>query len=318
MEIYNIIDFETLMRKGFTGEVMRSPEPPKKWDIPKKNGGVRTIYHPSSKVKLIQYWLINSILSKLPVHDAAYAFVKNRSIKSNALLHASSRNKYYVKIDLKDFFPSIKYSDFENSFKNYRDFIEFPVELDSEILPLIKKICFIPDLSLPIGFPTSPFIANFVAREFDEKLTVKLNSIDNLNAIYTRYADDIIISTNKKGCSSKIINAVKDVLKKIQPNFKINLKKVKVCSASGGSIIVTGLKVCNDFHITLHKNIKDKVRLLLSLLSKQKLKIEDYNRLSGYIAYTKNIDPHFYTKLNRRYFREIRALENYHNKTDLS
>lgn len=55
MEIYSIIDFETLMRSGFTSEVMRSPEPPKKWDIPKKNGGVRTIYHPASKVKLIQY-----------------------------------------------------------------------------------------------------------------------------------------------------------------------------------------------------------------------------------------------------------------------
>lgn len=29
MEIYNLIDAETLMRKGFTSEVMRSPELPK-------------------------------------------------------------------------------------------------------------------------------------------------------------------------------------------------------------------------------------------------------------------------------------------------
>ncbi|TBM18442.1 RNA-directed DNA polymerase [Hafnia paralvei] len=316
MEIYNIIDVETLMRKGFTGEVMRSPEPPKKWDIPKKNGGVRTIYHPSSKMKLIQYWLINRVLTNLPVHDAAYAFIKDRSIKHNALRHATTKNKYYVKIDLKDFFPSIKYNDFEHAFKTYRDRIDFPNNLDTEVLFLIKGACFIPDLSLPIGFPTSPIIANFVAREFDEKLTVKLNSIDRLNATYTRYADDIIISTGKKGCSKQIINAVKSTLKDIKPNFKINLKKVKICSASGGSIIVTGLKVCNDFHITLHKKTKDKVRLLLSLLAKDKLKIEDYNKLSGYIAYTKSIDPHFYTKLNRRYFKEIKMLENHHNKSE--
>lgn len=316
MEIYSIIDFETLMRSGFTSEVMRSPEPPKKWDIPKKNGGVRTIYHPASKVKLIQYWLINSILINLPIHEAAYAFIKNRSIKKNALRHASARNKYYVKIDLKDFFPSIHYDDFEYAFKKYRDHIDYPEKLDSELLPLIKGVCFISDLTLPIGFPTSPFIANFVAREFDEKLTKNLNSIDRLNATYTRYADDIIISTNKKGASKQIINSVKSTLRNIKPDFKINPKKIKICSASGGSIIVTGLKVCDDFHITLHKKTKDNVRLLLSLLSKGNLKKDDYNKLSGYISYTKSIDPHFYTKLNRRFFKEIKFLENYHNKTN--
>ncbi|REI43477.1 RNA-directed DNA polymerase, partial [Klebsiella variicola] len=56
MRIYSLIDSQTLMTKGFAAEVMRSPEPPKKWDIAKKKGGMRTIYHPSSKVKLIQYW----------------------------------------------------------------------------------------------------------------------------------------------------------------------------------------------------------------------------------------------------------------------
>ncbi|HHK8877450.1 TPA: hypothetical protein ACQZB3_003145, partial [Escherichia coli] len=47
------------------------------------------------------------------------------------------------------------------------------------------------------------------------------------------------------------------------------------------------------------------------------LKKDDYNKLSGYILYTKSIDPHFYTKLNRRFFKEIKFLENYHNKKKL-
>ncbi|EKM5664820.1 RNA-directed DNA polymerase [Salmonella enterica] len=287
MEIYNLIDAETLMRKGFTSEVMRSPELPKKWYIPKRNGGIRTIYHPSSKVKLIQYWLINNVFSNLPIHNASYAFVKKRSIKSNALMHATAKNKYYVKVDLKDFFPSIKYSNFEHAFNTYRDLI---------------------------GFPTSPIIANFVAREFDEKLTLNLNSIDSLNAIYTRYADDIIISTNRRGKSAQILNAIKSSIRKVEPNFKINNDKIHICSASGGSIIATGLKICHDFHVTLHRSMKDKIRLYLSLLSKGRLKKEDYNKLSGYIAYAKSIDPHFYTKLNRKYFQEMRGLENSHNK----
>lgn len=314
MEIYDLIDAETLMRKGFTSEVMRAPELPKKWHIPKKNGGIRTIYHPSSKVKLIQYWLINNVFSNLPIHNAAYAFVKERSIKSNALQHANAKNKYYVKVDLKNFFPSINYSNFEYAFNSYRDRIEFPAIYDKELLQLIKTICFISDSSLPIGFPTSPIIANFVAREFDEKLTLKLNSIDRLNAVYTRYADDIIISTNLKGASNKILNAIKSTIRKIEPSFKINNEKIHICSASGGSIIATGLKICHDFHVTMHRSMKDKIRLYLSLMSKGKLKKEDYNILSGYIAYAKSIDPHFYTKLNRIYFQEMRSLENSHNR----
>ncbi|EJN9111085.1 retron St85 family RNA-directed DNA polymerase, partial [Salmonella enterica] len=298
----------------FTSEVMRSPELPKKWYIPKRNGGIRTIYHPSSKVKLIQYWLINNVFSNLPIHNASYAFVKKRSIKSNALMHATAKNKYYVKVDLKDFFPSIKYSNFEHAFNTYRDLIEFPRIYDQELLQLIKTICFISDSSLPIGFPTSPIIANFVAREFDEKLTLNLNSIDSLNAIYTRYADDIIISTNRRGKSAQILNAIKSSIRKVEPNFKINNDKIHICSASGGSIIATGLKICHDFHVTLHRSMKDKIRLYLSLLSKGRLKKEDYNKLSGYIAYAKSIDPHFYTKLNRKYFQEMRGLENSHNK----
>ncbi|HDU4010820.1 TPA: retron St85 family RNA-directed DNA polymerase [Klebsiella variicola] len=316
MRIYSLIDSQTLMTKGFAAEVMRSPEPPKKWDIAKKKGGMRTIYHPSSKVKLIQYWLMNNIFSKLSMHNAAYAFVKNRSIKSNALLHAASKNRYYVKIDLKDFFPSIKFSDFEYAFTRYRDRIEFTPEYDKELLQLIKTICFISDGTLPIGFPTSPIIANFVARELDEKLTQKLNAIDKLNATYTRYADDIIVSTNMKGASKLILNCFKNTIKEIRPDFQINIKKIKICSASGGSIVVTGLKVCHDFHITLHKSMKDKIRFHLSLLSKGVLKDEDHNKLSGYIAYAKDIDPHFYTKLNRKYFQEIKMIQNIHNKVE--
>lgn len=315
MEIYKLIDSETLMRKGFTSELMLSPEPPKRWKIPKRNGGYRTIYHPSSKIKLIQYWLINNVFSHLPIHDAAYAFVRNRSIKDNALRHAESRHKYYVKIDLKNFFPSISYNDFEYAFKAYRDRINYPTEFDNELLQLIKTTCFITDESLPIGFPSSPIIANFVAREFDEKFTYKLNSIDQLNAIYTRYADDIIVSTNMKKASKLILDAFNKTLNDINQSFKINDEKIHICSASGGSIIVTGLKVCHDFHITLHKKSKDKIRLLLSLLAKGKLKKEDYNILSGHIAYSKNVDSHFYTKLSRKYFKELKELENTHNKT---
>lgn len=66
-----------------------------------------------------------------------------------------------------------------------------------------------------------------MARELDEKLTQKLNAIDKLNATYTRYADDIIVSTNMKGASKLILDCFKRTMKEIGPDFKINIKNLR-------------------------------------------------------------------------------------------
>ena len=50
----------------------------------KRNGSDRTVYQPSKKLKIIQYWLVNNIFVNLKVHYAATAFLKNISIKNNA------------------------------------------------------------------------------------------------------------------------------------------------------------------------------------------------------------------------------------------
>lgn len=315
MSLYSEIDKDIMMREGFTQSVIDSSEPPKKWAIPKKNGGYRSIHHPSSKNKLLQYWLITKVFDKFPQHDSSYAFVKQRSIKDNALRHAEQKNKYFVKLDIKDFFPSISYVDFERCFIRYRDLISIPKEWDKDLLFLIKETCFLkPQKSLPVGFPSSPAIANFVARELDELIVGELANHEKHKPIYTRYADDLIISVSCKGLSKDIIKCVKESLKYCESNFTLNEAKIKVCSASGGSIIATGLKICSDYHLTLHKKMKDSIRLKLSLYSKGRLKIDEHNKLSGYIAFAKNIDEHFYTKLNRKYFKELSLLESIHLK----
>lgn len=313
MSIYTQIDKEIMMSDGFTKSVIESSEPPKRWPIRKRNGGMRLIYHPSSKNKLLQFWLLTRFLNNLPQHSCSFAFIKGKSIKENALQHAKSKNKYFVKIDIKEFFPSIRFDDFERCFSKYRDLITFPSDSDLEILMLIKETCFLKsNESLPIGFPSSPTIANFIARELDEMITSELAKFEKHNPIYTRYADDLIISVSDQGLSKKIISLVKKCINKCETSFKINPDKTKICSTSGGSIIVTGLKICHDHHLTLHKKLKDAIRLKLSLYSKGTLNQEELNKLSGHIAYAKNIDEHFYTKLSRKFFKELRTLENLH------
>ena len=85
----------------------------------KKGGGVRIAYHPARKLKVIQYWLLRNVFKKMPVHENAMAYRENLSIRDNAKKH--TKNKYYLKLDLKDFFPSITYGSLKPNVINLSD-----------------------------------------------------------------------------------------------------------------------------------------------------------------------------------------------------
>ena len=84
----------------------------KEYTIPKKTGGMRTIHHPARELKLIQGWLLQHVLNKLPVHAAATAYSEGSNIKRNAERHVA--NNFMLRVDFKDFFPSIKGRDVVN------------------------------------------------------------------------------------------------------------------------------------------------------------------------------------------------------------
>src|SRR5688572_2205694 len=79
-----------------------------RFSVPKKSGGRRIISAPMPKLKALQYWVLENILNKIPVHEAANGFVTQRSILSNASNHIGK--DVVVNIDLKDFFPTISYA----------------------------------------------------------------------------------------------------------------------------------------------------------------------------------------------------------------
>lgn len=75
------------------------------FDIPKRSGGYRQISAPYPTLLQCQRWIVRNILSHEKVHVAAHGYVGGRSIISNARKHLAG--KELLKIDLKDFFPSI-------------------------------------------------------------------------------------------------------------------------------------------------------------------------------------------------------------------
>lgn len=179
--------------------------------IPKKSGGFRQIEAPCIRLKQIQRWIKNEIVDKIVISNYATGFVKNKSILDNALKHVGK--ELVINMDLKDFFPSVKYNDVYYLFLS--------VGYRKDVAHLLTKLCTNAENVLPQGSPASPAISNYVLRNLDNRLGKLAESID---ADYTRYADDITFSGSKK--ISSIIPLIEKII--VQEGFVANKCKTRL------------------------------------------------------------------------------------------
>jgi RNA-directed DNA polymerase len=311
MNLKNIISEDLKIPVSIIEEALNSSRKiVKHIKLKKKNGGLRTVYQPSNKLKTIQYWLVHNVFCEMQISCSAKAYIKNSGIKENAAFHSDMR--YFLKLDFTDFFPSITSKDFYKILKQWHAEKNPIWQYNSENRKIFRLSCFYKDNKLPIGYPSSPIISNIVMYEFDQQLisTLNTNVAKYGNTKYTRYADDIIVSTDKKGACNEIFKTIKKQIADTKsPVLKLNTKKTHFASSSGGTAFVTGLRVCHDGHLTLHRKYKDKVRLLITLHGKGKLKDKDILKLRGHLNYIKHVDSNFYTKLQKKSFKIIKNIK---------
>ena len=175
--------------------------------IPKKNGEERRILSPHIKLKKLQRRLAD-LLSDCDdeIHKTqnrskriAHGFAKKYSIITNANNHKNKR--YVFNCDLQDFFPSINFGRVRSFFIKNDHF-----KLHEKIATLIAQIaCF--NNSLPQGSPCSPIISNLIGHILDIRL---VNLARATNCTYSRYADDLTFSTNKKEFPRQIASIQSD------------------------------------------------------------------------------------------------------------
>ncbi len=126
-----------------------------------------------------------------------------------------------------------------------------PFKLNAKVATYLAQICTFNN-SLPQGAPTSPVGSNLLCRKMDQQLS---RLARNYMCDYTRYADDITLSTNRDIFPKAIVITIPDSkeshcgdeLSKIirMSGFTINLKKVRLIERSRQQR-VTGL-VSNKF-----------------------------------------------------------------------
>jgi hypothetical protein len=287
--------------------VLRSgPSDVKKIPVPhKRKPGFRLVSRPSAELEILQRWLVLRFFRRNRVHPMAMAFLPKKSILLNANFHKN--NNYFIRIDFKDFFPSIRMSDLVKALIDDRGCVDPLIQYDG-YREFLARVCFDFSDTLPIGYISSPAISNLVMWGFDTKLSelVAMKKSVIGDGLVTRYADDIVFSTNLRGGCQKFLELFRPLVEmNTYPRLRINEEKTAFSSKAGGSAIVTGLRVCADNHVTVDRRQKDAVRLMLSLHAKGKLEASDFPVLRGHLSFLRNVAPAFYSKICLKYVETI-------------
>jgi RNA-directed DNA polymerase len=271
-------------------------------ELTKRDGSKRIIWQAAIETKGIQYPLIYNYLQHLPIHSASQAFSPGSSIKKNATHHLGHR--YFLRMDFSNFFPSIKFDSFKKVITANKDKFAAVNTSSPDSLFLIKNICFSRNEALPIGYATSPYVANCAMFDFDSKLSELLGSkISATDVTYTRYADDLIFSTNEKGTCRDIYALTADFIKKYKPlSLTLNHQKTHFGSTAKGTAYVTGVHILDSKRTAATKSLRSEARFLLSLTKVKNLEEDEQRKLVGLLAHIRQIDPSYYTKLASDFF----------------
>jgi RNA-directed DNA polymerase len=211
-----------------------------------------------------------------------------------------------VKIDLKDFFPTVTFRRARGVFRRagYRDQIAtllalLCTEAPREIVEHDGKKYFVAlgPRCLPQGAPTSPGLTNTLCLRLDRRLT---GLARRLGWRYTRYADDLTFSLPDGHKGKPRLGTLLGSVARIASaeGFRVHPKKTRV-ARKGAQQRVTGLVVNGAGAPRVTRDLKRQIRAALHNASKGKpLKEgETIDRLAGYAAYIHMTDPTLGAKL---------------------
>ncbi|AKJ43527.1 retron St85 family RNA-directed DNA polymerase [Pragia fontium] len=253
----------------------------REFSIPKRRGGHRKILAPYPSLLMCQTWIYENILKSIPIHSSAHGYVKERSILSNATIHL--KQNALLKVDLKDFFPSISINWVINLFSS--------LGYSNNVSYYLAAICCC-DECLPQGAATSPYLSNILLVNLDYRLH-KLSSKYHLN--YTRYADDLVFSG--KYIPHNLINIISSII----ADFGLNVNQAKTSLIIGNKQkIITGLSVQkNELQLPRSKKRQIKQEIyyikkygLISHISKLKInKLNYHQSIEGKLRFWLQVEP---------------------------
>ncbi len=269
----------------------------KSFCIPKKSGGLRHINAPEAELMdaLRRQKTVYEQDFHVLYHTSAFAYIKNRCTVDAVKRHQANESKWFAKLDLHDFFGSTTLDFVMSMFSMIFPFSEV-VKVPEGKAQLCKalELAFL-DGGLPQGTPISPLITNVMMIPVDFKLTKAFRNYEKQRFVYTRYADDFIISSQYDFDVHEVEKMVVDTLKEFGAPFSINASKTRYGSSAGRNWNL-GVMLNKDNEITVgYKKKRQFQSMMYNYISDKRNGVawprEDIMAMQGLHSYYRMVEP---------------------------
>ena len=263
----------------------------------------REFISPSERLRAYHNFLRLFLVDFLPVYEnTVFSYRKGVNARSAVEQHALSRHFFVT--DIESFFPSITRDTVRETIISAMK--EIPITDLADYLEHVLDLLCVDD-ALPIGFSTSPGLSNAALYPFDVAFQARCQQ---LGVIYTRYADDIILSSVERSRVELGVDALNELLARtFRGALRLHHGKSKYLNV-GGKIKLLGMVLLPNGSISVDTSIKDEIETMFHLYLRNR---ERFNtmletgpakteaRLAGLLNYANTVDQSYLEKLRRKY-----------------
>lgn len=264
--------------------------------IPKHSGGLRRIDAPNDELMeaLRKLKEIFEDDFKALYHTSAFAYIRNRCTIDAVKKHQQNESKWFGKYDLSNFFGSTTLKFVLKQFSMVFPFSEvMKTESGKKELTMALELAFL-NGGLPQGTPISPLITNIMMIPIDFKLSNALRDFNNQRFVYTRYADDFIVSSRYTFNVREVERYISDTLKSFGAPFRMNFRKTRYGSSAGANWNL-GVILNKDNEITVGYKKKRQLKAMLTTYIMDRKKGVEWDRtdiqvMDGYRNYYRMVE----------------------------
>ena len=257
----------------------------REFDIPKRDGSLRHIKEPLPQLKAAQAYLVRYMQAQMKIlpHNAAHGFVKGRGCYSAMKVHQDAGSRWFLKVDIHNFFPSISDTMLLEAFHKIAN-LNY---IDDDTLTRMIDVFVDETNHLTQGCKSSPYLANLILIEFDYKFS---EYCAKHGFTYTRYADDMCISAKNKFDKRLTVQTIKRLLPE---GLTLSEHKTKLSSINGRNIFL-GIHYNQNMNLTVGYKTKKLFKTIMYKARKGQLNEEDARLWTGRLYYYQSIEPAYF------------------------